>query len=305
MGAIASKWKISVVGVSLAASLVTSIVLAALYFDSKSGDDNPAVLRVAVLPDQSPEILQQRYAPLVAYLSAQTDRQTRLVIPADYYDAINLFGEGKVDLAFFGGLVFVQAQALYGAVPLVMREIDTRFTSWLLVKPELAQLPLAGFRDKRLGFGSRLSASGHLMPRHFLQQQWQINPETFFSEVRYSGAHDKTALLVRDGVVDLGAVNSVVVKRMIADGSIGADEIHVLWQTPPYSDYVWVVQENLDQKLMARLRDAFLALDPGNPADARVLDGMYAKTFLPADPADFKILSEIATRLELVEPEGK
>jgi phosphonate transport system substrate-binding protein len=42
------------------------------------------------------------------------------------------------------------------------------------------------------------------MPRHFLAQQNTV-PEMFFSAVRYSDNHDKTAAWVRDGVVDLGA----------------------------------------------------------------------------------------------------
>ena len=135
-----------------------------------------------------------------------------------------------------------------------------------------------------------------------MQQQWQIEPETFFSDVSYSGAHDKTTMLVRDGKVDVGAVNSLVVKKMIADGELAADELHVLWQTPPYPDYVWAVRENIDDKLKTRLRDAFLSLDASDPGDAVVLAGLSAKTFIPANPDDFKLLNNIATRLKLMEP---
>lgn len=302
MHAIASKGKFSVVGISVAVILIAGTAIAGLYIATKSADESPTVLRIGVLPDQEPESLQQKYGPLSEYLSAQTGIQTRLVIPADYADAVRLFREEKIDLVYFGGLTFVQTQITNGAVPLVMRDIDTRFTSWFLVKPEYAQLQLSDFRGKRLGFGSKLSTSGHLMPRHFLQQQWQIDPETFFSDVSYSGAHDKTALQVVDGKVDIGAVNSVVVRQMIADGRIEAGALHVLWQSPPYSDYIWAVQANLDERLKTRLRDAFLGLDAGDPGDAVILAGLNAQTFLPANPDDFKILRDIATQLDLMEP---
>ena len=302
MRAIASKRKFSVVEISIAVILIAGTAIAGFYIATKSENDTPTVLRIGVLPDQNPEILQQQYGPLAEYLSAQTGIQTRLVIPADYADAVRLFREDKIDLSYFGGLTFVQAQTSYGAVPLVMREIDTRFASWFLVKPEYAQLQLSDLKDKSLSFGSKLSTSGHLMPRHFLLQQWQIDAETFFSDIRYSGAHDKTTQLVLEGEVDVGAVNSAVVRKMIADGKIKADDLHVLWQTPPYPDYVWAVQENLDDKLKTRLRDAFLGLDAGKPGDVEILVGLNAKTFLPADPDDFNILRDIATRLDLMEP---
>jgi len=300
--AIASKRKFSVVGISIAVILIAGTAIAGLYIATKFENDTPTVLRIGVLPDRKPEVLQQQYGPLAEYLSAQTEIQTRLVIPANYADAVRLFREEKIDLSYFGGLTFVQAQTSYGAAPLVMREIDTRFASWFLVKPEYAQLQLPDFKGKSLSFGSKLSTSGHLMPRHFMQQQWQIDAERFFSDVSYSGAHDKTTLLVLEGKVDVGAVNSVVVRKMIADGKIKADELHVLWQTPPYPDYVWAVRENLDDKLKTRLRDAFLGLDAGKPGDAKILAGLNAKTFLPADPDDFESLRDIATRFDLMEP---
>ena len=302
MHAIASKGKFSVVGISITVILIAGIAIAGLYIATQFADKSPTVLRIGVLPDQAPESLQHKYGRLSEYLSAQTGIQTRLVIPADYADAVRLFREDKIDLFYFGGLTFVQAQTTSGAVPLVMRDIDTRFTSWFLVKPEYAQLQLSDFRGKSLSFGSKLSTSGHLMPRYFLQQHWKIDPETFFSDISYSGAHDKTARLVVDGKVDIGAVNSVVVRQMIDDGKIEAGKLHVLWQTPPYSDYIWAVQANLDERLKTRLRDAFLGLDAGNPGDAAILADLNAKTFLPADPDYFKILRDIATQLDLMEP---
>lgn len=305
MGAIASKRKFKAVGTSLAVILIAGIAIAGLYIESKSSTERPEVLRIGVLPDQKTEALQRQYGPLTDYLSKQIDSKTRLVVPADYYDAVRLFREGKVDLAYFGGLTFVQSQTDYGAEPLVMREIDTRFVSWFLVRPEHAQLQLSDFRGKRLSFGSKLSTSGHLMPRYFLQQQWQIDPETYFSDVSYSGAHDKTALWVSEGKVDIGAVNSLVARQMLTDGRLADDDLHVLWQTPPYPDYVWVVRQDLDDKLKTRLRDAFLSLDPGDPGEAEILTRLSAKTFLPANPDDFGILRDIAATHGLMKAENR
>lgn len=285
----------------LAGIVLAGIAVAGFFYTSASRDASPPRLRIGVLPDQSPETLQQRYAPLLGYLARQTGIETRLVIPADYRHAVDLFGADELDLVFFGGLTFVQARAAHGAEALVMREIDTRFTSWFVVRPELAQKRLSDLKGQSLTFGDQLSTSGHLMPRYFLEREWNLKPETYFSEIGYSGAHDQTLYLVRDGRFDIGAVNAGIARQMLDDGRIDSNEVHVLWQTPPYPDYVWAVQPDLTENLKTKLRDAFLRLDVDNSDDHAILDRLGAKIFLPADSREFETLGDIASKLGLIE----
>ena len=284
----------------LAGILLAGIAAAGLFYASASRQALPPQLRIGVLPDQGPEMLRNRYAPLLDYLARQTGIETQLVIPTDYQHAVDLFRERRIDLAFFGGLTFVQSHAAYGAEALVMREIDTRFISWFVVRPELAQKSLSDLGGESLTFGDRLSTSGHLMPRYFLQRQWSIEPEKFFSEIGYSGAHDQTVYLVRDGRFAIGAVNAGIARQMFEDGRIGENELRVLWQTPPYPDYVWAVQPGLAEGLKTNLRDAFLQLDADNPGESAILDRLGTETFLPANPRDFETLSDIARGLGLI-----
>lgn len=259
------------------------------------------MLRVGVLPDQDPEVLLRRYSPLLDYLGAEAGLETRLVLPTDYADAVNIFRANEVDLAYFGGLTFVQANAANRAEPLVMRDIDTRFTSWFLVRADRGARKLTEFRDRKFSFGSRLSTSGHLMPRHFLQTRWQIEPEAYFAEVIYSGAHDRTALLVADGTVDLGVANSAVIRQMFDDGRLRPGELEIAWQTPPYPDYVWAVQYDMAPELKIRLRDAFLKLSPARPGHLAVLEPLGSRKYLPAAGGDFADLRLIAANIGLLE----
>ncbi|MCP4379652.1 MAG: phosphate/phosphite/phosphonate ABC transporter substrate-binding protein [bacterium] len=156
-------------------------------------EDAPSILRVGVLPDESVEALHQRHDALLGHLSAETRIDFELVLPPDYKELVRLFGNREVDLVYFGGLTFLRANLFHRAEPLVMRDVDSRFTSWFLVKDGDPAHDVVDFKGKAFAFGSRLSTSGHLMPRHFMKTEKHIIPEEFFSEVRYSGAHDKTA----------------------------------------------------------------------------------------------------------------
>lgn len=305
MHAIKTKKKPGMIKITLLLAVMTTIAALSFIYGSASRTQTVSELTVGVLPDQEPEVLRRRYQPLIDYLGQYLGIDVRLVIPNDYADAVGLFQQKKLDLAYLGGLTFVHARNRSGAEPLVMREVDTRFTSWFLVKPDLAQTRLSELRDKKLVFGNRLSTSGHLMPRYYLQQQWNIEPEKFFTEVSYSGAHDKTINLVREGRYEIGAVNSGIARQMLLDGRLEENELEVLWQTPPYSDYVWAVPQELDEEVKIDLRDAFLRLDSENPEDKAILSSLGASAFLPAGVEDFNTLSDIAINLGLVTGEAQ
>ena len=289
------------------ALLVTLAIVftAGVYFTAapsltNPGEAVPSVVRVGVLPDMNAEDLRKRYSPLLKYLSKETGLDFRLVLPADYAELLHLFRNGEVDLALFGGLTFVQASSAYQAQPLVMRDVDTRFVSMFVVRQNDTAIQITDLKNKVLAFGSRLSTSGHLMPRYYLQNEWQITPEQFFDQIVYSGAHDKTAYMVLEGEADIGAVNAEIMRGMLRDGRLKQGDLRVIWETPPYADYVWAVPRYLDEGIKTQLRDAYLQLDMSDEHHRKVLEGLGAHSFLPAGSRVFQPLRNIAANVELV-----
>ena len=126
-----------------------------------------------------------------------------------------------------------------------MRDADLAFSPSFIAQTGAPGDAIEAFRGRRFAFGPKLSTSGHLMPRHFLAQQ-NIVPETFFSAVRYSDNHDATAARARNGVVDLGVVNSLALTQMYRSELLRREAVRVVWETPTYPDYVWVAQPDLE-----------------------------------------------------------
>jgi len=276
--------------------LATSIYL----YKPENNSYSPTTLRVAVLPDQSITALQGKYAPLLAYLSEYLQIETKLIIPGSYQDLVKQFEQDKIDLAYLGGLTFLQANTNSQAKALVMREADTRFSSWFVVKGESNINKIEQLADKPFTFGSNLSTSGHLMPRHYLATEYQIDPEDFFKQVNYSGGHDQTIYDIRDGIVSAGAVNSIVYTQMLIENRVSANEIKVIWKSPPYPDYVWAVQANLSEHITNLLRNAFLSLSQNDSKHKKVLDKLGASYFLPARAKDFNVLKGVAIKQKLL-----
>ena len=269
---------------------VLLVVLPALLLgcsgEAKHDMLSPDVIMIGVLPDQSPGELVEKYTPLLSYLEEQTSLSMELVVPADYESMLDDFSAHRIHLANFGGFTFTRAERDNHAEPLVMRDVDLDFASCYLVLNTERRQAIGEFEGETFAFGPRLSTSGHLMPRYFLQTAG-IDPDTYFASVRHSPGHDETARWVRDGDVVVGVANCVIVESMFLDGRLRQDVVRILETTPAYVDYVWAVHEHLDPTLKTRIRDAFMGLDPTYPEHQETLSKLGARAYLPASRADF------------------
>ena len=277
---------------------LTILFLAGLLLAcTDAGRENPPtpqVIRLGVLPDQSIESLVAKYSPLIGYLAQKTGLEFELVVSDGYAGLLEDFHADRVDIANFGGLTFIQAERRDNAVPLVMRDTDLNFASCYLVSAADDRSSVAEFYGESFAFGPRLSTSGHLMPRYFLNAAG-IDPDTFFASIRHSSGHDETAILVRDGDVGIGVANCLIVASMNADGRLQPGEVRILETTPAYADYVWAVHEHMDASKKMLLRDAFLALDAVDPEHQAILKKLGANAYLPASHTDFEDVRRAAS----------
>ena len=258
------------------------------------------VLRVTAIPDESPTELARKAAPLVKYLEHKLGMKVEFTPVTDYAAAVETLVNKKVDLAWFGGFTFVQAQARSGGkvIPLVQREEDEKFKSvFITTDPSIQQL--ADLKGKDVTFGSQSSTSGHLMPRSFLLQAG-LNPEKDFKRVAYSGAHDATIAAVAAGKVQAGALNGSVWDKFVADKKVDPTKVRVFYTTPPYYDYNWTVHADMPAALREKLTQAFLALSKDTPEGKEVLELQRATRFVPTKADNYKGIEAAAKSAELL-----
>ena len=179
------------------------------------------------------------------------------------------------------------------AIPLVQRAEDEKFQSVFITQPNSGINSLADLKGKTFTFGSQSSTSGHLMPRWFLLQNG-IDPDKDFRRMAFSGAHDATALQVAGGKVDAGAMNISVWNKMFEEKKLDPSQVRVFYTTPPYYDYNWTVRGDLDPVLVQKLKHAFLALDPTQPAHKEILDLQRASKFILTTPENYRGIEQAA-----------
>lgn len=257
------------------------------------------VLKVSAIPDEAPTELLRKFKPLGEYLEKQLGIKVEFVPVADYPAVVEALATDRLDMAWLGGFTFVQVRLKTGnAIPLVQREQDAQFTSkFITANPDVKSL--ADLKGKTFAFGSISSTSGSLMPRYFMLQDG-IKPETYFSRIGYSGAHDATAAWVQAGKVDGGVLNASVWDKLVAAGKVDTNKVKVFTTTPAYYDYNWTVRGTLDPALAEKIKQAFLALDPANPEHKAILDLQAASRFIETAPANYKGIEDAARAADLL-----
>lgn len=271
--------------------------VAALFSPVVAAQD---VLRVSAIPDEAPTELLRKFKPLGEYLEQELGMPVQFQPVSDYAGVVEALGAKRLDLAWLGGFTFVQARLRTGdAIPMVQREQDEVFTSTFITAHQNvnSHADLAG---KSFAFGSVSSTSGHLMPRYFMQQDG-IDVESHFSRIGFSGAHDATVAWVEAGRVDAGVLNASVWDKLVEDGKVDTSKVRVYQRTPTYFDYNWTVRGDLDPELTERLKQAFLKLDPANPAHKEILDLQRASRFIETRVENYEGIEQAARAAGLLQ----
>ena len=260
----------------------------------------PGVLRVSAIPDEAPTELQRKFKPLGDYLAKATGLKIEFTPVTDYAASVEGLVNKKLDMVWFGGFTFVQAnvRSKGQVVPLVQRAEDEKFRSvFITTNPAITRLE--DLKGKTLSFGSESSTSGHLMPRSFLLGA-KINPDTDLKRVAFSGAHDATVAAVAGGKVDAGALNISVWEKLVEAKKVDPKVVRVFYTTPGYYDYNWTVRSDMNPALKKKITDAFLALDESTPEGKQILDLQRASKFVPTRTANYSAIEAAARNAGLL-----
>ena len=277
------------------------LTAAALLAASAASVAQTTVLRVSAIPDEAPTELQRKFKPLGDYLKKETGLDVQFTPVTDYAAVVEGLASNKIDLAWLGGFTFVQAKIRTsgGAVPIVQRAEDEKFTSKFIVPIDSPAKGLTDLKGKNFAFGAPSSTSGHLMPRFFLLKAG-INPDADFKAVAFSGAHDATVAFVASGRAEGGVLNTSVWDKLVEGANPNAAKVRVLATTPPFYDYNWTVRPGLDAALTKKLTDAFLKLDPSQPAMKEIMDLQRASKFIPTQASNYDGIEAAAKSAGLI-----
>jgi phosphonate transport system substrate-binding protein len=275
--------------------LIRSLVVLACLLHIPLGYSQQ-VLRVTTIPEEAATEQMRKFGPLSNYLEKNLGMKVEFTPVNDYPAAVEAMVNKQVDLVWFGGFTYVQANIRSGGkvVPFAQREEDTKFRSVFITQKNSGITKLTDLKGKQVSFGSQSSTSGHLMPRTFLLEAG-INPETDFKRVAYSGAHDATIASVVSGRVDAAALDITVWNKFVNEGKVDTSKVDVFYTTPPYFNYNWSVHADMPAAQREKIAKALFALDMNTSEGKEILTLNRATKYIPTKADNYKNL-ELAGR---------
>jgi phosphonate transport system substrate-binding protein len=233
-----------------------------------------AALVFGVYPSNDIGKVSQAFAPLEAYLQARLKRPVRLVVSKDYDDLVKRLGDGSVDVAWLGPSAYLNAQkampALRYLATYLERDAKGRpsayYRSLIVSAADSGITALAQLKGRHIGFVDRGSTSGYAYPLVMLKEAG-IDIDTFFSKKFFLKKHDKVAEALLAGSIAAGAISDGTYASILAErGPV----LTILAESGPIPLDALVARPGIPAELTAALRQALLALKPGDEALAAI-----------------------------------
>lgn len=265
------------------------------FAQAQAQTQNPAKLRVALLPDENASTLIQNAQPLKKYLEDTLKKEIELVVTTDYSSMIEAMRFGRIEVAYFGPLSYVLAKSKAPGIEPFAVGVSKGSPTYKGVIIALADGPVksvADIKGKMMGYGDFASTSSHLIPRAYLARNGLFGDKDY--KFAHLGAHDAVARAVQSGQVQAGGLSQEIFNALVAKGVIDGKKLVVLAESDPIPNYPMVMQGNLAPELKGQITAAFIDLK-----DPAILKTFRAEGFAATDDKAYNILRDTAKVLDL------
>ncbi|MEO0862435.1 MAG: phosphonate ABC transporter substrate-binding protein [Pseudomonadota bacterium] len=263
--------------------------MAAVLATSAVADDwkeDYQVIKFGILSGENEKDRIARYTPFEQYLERELGVEVEIFTAGAYDGVIQALGADQIEFAFLGSSSYAAAYtATDGAVvPLVSRlqnDGSTGYYSIVVTRCDSGLTDLASLEGKVLAFADPDSTSGYAVPYFNIAKE--VDPDTFFSAIPFSGSHEAGVAGVVQGTFDAAATymtneTSGIIPRMVDKGMIEEGEACPIWQSPEITSGPLTARENLPEGLIDAMRTAMLELAEKDPAALKEMSGGETST---------------------------
>lgn len=264
----------------------------------------PAVLRIGWVPNDEDVERRARWEGLRVYLERTLKLPVELVQTGSYAPAIEAMRAGKLEVCGLAPFAYLIASEKGIAEPLVAPGFSdgkpNYYRSGFIVpansKLRSMQDVKAQARGLTLAWADPASASGHLVPRAYLETLG-INPEKDFKQTLFSLNHTASIMTVKAGKVDLAAVTTTSLRSMIEKQRIAAGDVRLIWESEPIMASIIAIRKDLPPAFKAEILAAYLGFAKAAPEAWAQIAPVYLTPgveWVAATDQDFDSLRRLA-----------
>lgn len=276
----------------VAAVLANCLALPALA-DVCKGDGD---LVFAVVPAENSQGAIDRFTPTANYLTAQLGTSVTLRVASDYAAVIEGHKAGNIHIGWHGPGSFARAHQVTdgGVTPFAAMNNNgvIGYYSVIYVKADSPYQTLADLAGKKFGLVDPNSTSGNFALRFFMDRDEGITPETFFSDVVFTGSHENAVIAIDQGTVDAAGnwwdnEDASNLRQMETKGMVEYDDFRIVWKSPLLAGSPVAYVNTLSEGCKAAIQEAFVEMINRSPETWNVFNDGQGLGFAPVKLEDY------------------
>jgi phosphonate transport system substrate-binding protein len=219
-------------------------------------------VRFALFAD--PRDARPAFDEMAAFVQASTELRLTPVFVSSYAGLSQALEHGACDAAWSPPIVAqgLLASAIGKPLVAVGRRGRTSYFAVLVARGDAPPAEgLRGLAQARIGWVSKLSAAGYVVPSLYLRSLG-IEPDEIFAEQSFLGSHDAVARALDEGVIDVAATYATIApagRTLVLPSRVNAGA-RILAAAGPIPGDVIFAAAPLNTRTRGALRGAFLLM---------------------------------------------
>lgn len=276
----------------MAAVLASFLAVPALA-DVCKGDGD---LVFAVVPAENSQGAIDRFTPTANYLTEQLGTSVTLRVASDYAAVIEGHKAGNIHIGWHGPGSFARAYQVTdgGVTPFAAMNNNgvIGYYSVIYVKADSPYQTLADLKGKKFGLVDPNSTSGNFALRFFMDRDDGITPESFFSDVVFTGSHENAVIAIQQGTVDAAGnwwdnEEASNLRQMETKGMVEYDDFRIVWKSPLLAGSPVAYVNTLSEGCRTAIQDAFVEMINRSPETWNVFNDGKGLGFAPVKLEDY------------------
>ena len=273
------------------ASIFTGSLAAAKLLSNSAQAQDLKELNFGIISTESQANQKPIWEPFISAMSEEIGMPVKAFYATQYAGVIEAMRFGQVQLAWYGGKSYVEANEIANAEVFAQTVNDDGtkgYYSHLIMNknhPDLAKAKemggdkyvLENASNLQFAFNDPNSTSGFLVPSYYVFAQNNVDPKEAFKRLIFAGNHEATALAIANNQVDVATNNSESLSRLKKTNPDARTNVETIWTSTliPSDPIAW--RSDLPEEIKTKVKDFFY-----NYSDETVLGPLEWQGFDPA-----------------------
>ncbi len=263
----------------------------------KSVEESKDIIKMGIMPLESPAEMYRRFEPLAQYLTTRLGKKVDLKVSVDFDSTISDIGKGITRICYMTPSTYIEARDKYGieVIAKALRDGKPYHHTVIVAKEGGKVSKIEDIKGKSFAFGDARSTSSHIVPRAMLLEAGiDLKGLSFYD---YLGHHDDVARAILRGDFDAGGLmESTAVKFK----DQGLKFIKFSFEIPEFNI---CVSKELSHEDREAVRDAIISLTDKTPEGTAVLKAISPEYtgFTGSADEDYDKIREVMLKLGLIQ----